>query len=337
MGRWLKLGAAAIALAAIFAGCAGEEDQAGRTATPARTATPGATAAVQATGTGTTRPSDRIPTVAAPVVTPRLSTATATARPATPTPPPPTPTAAAPTPQARQPEWTVSQVPSGTQVDIVLEDGLNNTYTIATVDPQWTQLESWDIDFVADLNADGIVEAIAGHYTGGAHCCFEYLIFSETPSGIQLDDWFSLTNGAIGTIEDLDGDGVPELDGSDDRFAYFTDLGFVGTPFLPLVLCRSADGTYSDCTTRFPQKLQESADGFEGHLRDAVQRQAEEIEKRYAALGLLASYMRMGMDDEGWNKVASLCPECEDWLMQNRDELDKRLAIVQPGPPGYPQ
>jgi hypothetical protein len=123
---------------------------------------------------------------------------------------------------------------------------------------------------------------------------------------------------------------VFELEGSDDRFAYFTDLGFVGTPFLPLVLCRSTDGTYSDCTTRFPQKLQESADEFEGHLRDAVQSQAEEIEKRYAALGLLASYMRMGMDEEGWSRVGSLCPECEDWLTQNLGELEQRLSIVQP-------
>jgi hypothetical protein len=213
----------------------------------------------------------------------------------------------------------------------VVEDGVN-TYAIATIDPQWTQLEKWDIEFVADVNADGIVEAIAGHYTGGAHCCFEYLIFSEGPGGIQLDDWFSLGNGGIGSVKDLDGDGVPELEGSDDRLAYFTDLGFVGSPFLPLVLCRSADGTYSDCTTRFPDKLRESADEFEGHLRDAVQRQAEELEKRYAALGLLASYMRLGMDDEGWSRVRSLCPECGDWLMQNLGELEERLRYVPPEP-----
>jgi hypothetical protein len=212
----------------------------------------------------------------------------------------------------------------------VLEDGLNNTYTIATVDPQWTQLERWDIEFVADLNADGVNEAIVGHYTGGAHCCFEYLVFSEAPRGIQLDDWFSLGNGGIGSVKDLDGDGVVELEGSDDRLAYFTDLGFVGSPFLPLVLCRSADATYSECTTQFPQKLQESADEFEGHLRDAVQRQAEELEKRYAALGLLASYMRLGMDDEGWSRVRSLCPECGDWLMQNLGELEERLRYVPP-------
>jgi hypothetical protein len=317
------LGIAATAMAMLLGACGEEEGE-----------SPGATAAATVTTTGTTtaRPSDRIPTVGAPGATPRPPTPTPTPPPATPTSPPVVPTAAVPTPGARQPTWTVSEVPSGAQVDIVVEDGLGNKHTIVSVDPQWTQLEKWDVDFVADLNADGVNEAIVGHYTGGAHCCFEYLIFSEGLGAIQLHDWFSLTNGAIGTIDDLDGDGVPELDGSDDRFAYFTDLGFVGTPFLPLVLCRSADGTYSDCTIRFPQKLQESADEFEGHLRDAVQRQAEEIEKRYAALGLLASYMRMGMDDEGWSKVGSLCPECESWLGGNVSELAERLRYMQPVP-----
>jgi len=320
MVRWLMLGIAATAMAMLLGACGGE-DEAG-TASPAATAT----AMVQATGTTTARPSDEIPSVGEPGTTPRPL-------PPTPTPPPLTPTAAVPTPEVRQPQWTVIKQPSDGQMQILVGDGIS-TYIMATVDPQWTQLESWDVEFVADLNADGMDEAIVTHYTGGAHCCFEYWIFHEGPSAIQFDDAFSLTNGAIGAVQDLDGDGVPEMDGSDDRLAYFPDLSFADSPFLPLILCRTADGAYSDCTSQFPQRLQESAQDYEQALSEAVQRGGEDYEKRSPALGLLASYMRLGRDGEGWSKVASLCPECETWLRQNQGELETRLRLEAPAPVG---
>ena len=319
MARWLRLSIAAIAVAAMLTACGGEEEEAGTAspaATPARTATPAATNTATAT---------------APSATPAPTLA-----PVTPTLQPPAPTPEPPTQETRQPEWAVSQVPSGTQVDVVLEDGLGNTHTIVSVDPQWTQLESWDVEFVEDLDADGVQDVIVIHFTGGAHCCFEYLVFSEGPDGIQLDDWFSLGNDAIGTVEDLDGDGVPELDAWDDRLAYFPDLSYAASPSLPLVLCRTGEGTYADCTILFPDKMQKAADAFEAALSDAVQRQAGDEEKRSAALGLVAAYLLLAPTDEGWTKVRNLCPECEAWLLQNQAELENRLAYVPPAPPMEP-
>jgi hypothetical protein len=317
MHRWVSLGIAAIAVAVMLAAC-GEEEEAGTaspTATPARTAAPAATK----TATATAQPSTPTPTVVA----------------ATPTPRPPAPTPE-PTPQAQQPQWSISEVPSGAQVDIVLEDGLGNTLTIVSVDPQWTQLERWDVNSVADLDADGVQDVLVFHFTGGAHCCSEYLVFSEGAGGIQLDDWFSLGNGGIGEVEDLDGDGVPELEGWDDRLAYFADQPYAASPSLPLVLCRTGEGTYTDCTILFPDRMQAVADEFEAQLSDAVQRQASDEEKRSAALGLVTAYLLLAPTDEGWLKVRSLCPECEAWLLQNQAELENRLAYVPPAPPMEP-
>jgi hypothetical protein len=317
MHRWVSLGIAAIAVAVMLAAC-GEEEEAGTaspTATPARTAAPAATK----TATATAQPSTPTPTVVA----------------ATPTPRPPAPTPE-PTPQAQQPQWSVSEVPSGTQVDVVLEDGLGNAHTIVSVDPQWTQLERWGVDSVADLDADGVQDVLVFHFTGGAHCCSEYLVFSEGPGGIQQDDYFSLGNGGIVGVEDLDGDGIPELDAWDDRLAYFVDLSYAASPSLPLVLCRTGEGTYADCTILFPDRMQAAADEFEAQLSDAVQRQASDEEKRSPALGLVTAYLLLAPTDEGWLKVRSLCPECETWLLQNQGELEKRLAYVPPAPPMEP-
>jgi hypothetical protein len=63
-----------------------------------------------------------------------------TQHPPSPTAQPPAPTPE-PTQAARQPEWTVSQVQGAAQVQIVLEDGLGNAYTIASVDPDIVQWE----------------------------------------------------------------------------------------------------------------------------------------------------------------------------------------------------
>jgi hypothetical protein len=322
MRRWLRLSIAAIAVAAVFAGCGGGEEESGTaspTASPVRTGTPAVTATVAVTA----RPSDGIPTVPAPVVTRQPSSPTV--QPSSPTP--------EPTEEIRQPEWTVSQVSGAATVDIVLDDGLGHAYTVASVDPEVVQWENWGVQFAADFDADGVGDVMVFHFTGGAHCCFEYLILRETAAGIVLDDYFSLGNGGIGGVEDLDRDGIPELEGSDDRLAYFPDLSFAASPSLPLVLCRTAEGKYTDCTAQFPERMQAAADEFEASLSDAVQRQASDEEKRSYALGLVTAYLLLAPTDEGWNKVASLCPECKDWLLQNQAELENRLAYVQPGPP----
>jgi hypothetical protein len=218
----------------------------------------------------------------------------------------------------------------------VLQDGLGSYSTIASLDAELAQWENWGVQAAADLNADGVQDVIVFHFTGGAHCCSEYMVFRDTYTGILLDDYFSLGNGGIVSVEDLDGDGVPELIGWDDRLAYFADQSYAATPSLPLVLCRTAEGKYTDCTAQFPARMQEAADGFEAELREAVQSQAAEEEKRRAALGLVTAYLLMAPTDEGWNKVASLCPECETWLRQNQAELEDRLAYVPPAPPMVP-
>ena len=131
-------------------------------------------------------------------------------------------------------------------------------------------------------------------------------------------------------VSDLDGDGTPELQGSDDRLAYFDGLPYVVSQFLPLVLCRSDRGVYVDCTPEFPEFLLAGADGFEQGLGDAVAGNALEEEKQSWALALLASYFRLGMDDEGWSKVDAACADCGDWLRLNLAELDERVSLAQP-------
>ncbi len=257
---------------------------------------------------------------------------TSTAEPATsvPTSTPVATSTPVPAPLA-QPDWAVRQELAEDKLYVLLEDGLSpDAYVMAADDPEALQFEHWDVAFAVDTDGDGRQEAIVLHFTGGAHCCSEYLIFGSGSDGVRLLDKFSLGNDAIADIEDLDGDAVPELIAFDDRLAYFADLSYADSPSLPLVLCRSAEGPYYDCTPDFPRFLRNDADDYEGRLQEAVAGQYSDEEMHSAALALYFSYLRLGMAEEGQRRVESLCPGCWQWLSQNGAAVEERLNAEQP-------
>jgi hypothetical protein len=247
-------------------------------------------------------------------------------------------------PAGQQPRWAVVTLAQPGALEYRLEDGRHaRLLGWVAYDPLYpSPYELWELARAADLDGDGVPEAIILHYTGGAYCCFEYLIAASTPNGIVFWDWFSLGNSQLRDIRDLDGDGVPELLANDDRFAYFPDLSYADTPFLPLVLCRSVTGRYYDCTAqRFPGMLHESirqyAQALAAALWDiAVLSLADPFARQtvYAqALGLLGSYLRLGSPhavEEGWAHVRALCPACARWLLEQSEALQRALRQRQP-------
>jgi len=239
---------------------------------------------------------------------------------------PSTPSPFLPKAALAQPQWNISEVTRYGNRQTMLEDG-TSVLLLGAVEAKLPQLvEQWSLEFVRDTNGDGLEDAVVAHYTGGAHCCFEYYVFGSEPSGIQVYGTFELGNAALESVEDLDGNGIPEMVAHDDRLAYFPDLYYAVSPFLPLVLCRSAEGTYHDCTPRFPELLVESAEDFEGRLANAMSEGAAMEYQRSAAVGLLACYLRLGQPEQGWMRVQALCPDCSDWLQRNLGALEERLS-----------
>ena len=93
------------------------------------------------------------------------------------------------------------------------------------------------VRFTADLDGDGLPEAVVGQFTGGAHCCYEYTVLRSRSNRVEPIQRFNLGNGRLEAALDLDRDRRHELVGWDDRLAYFGDLSFADSPLLPLVLC----------------------------------------------------------------------------------------------------
>lgn len=91
-----------------------------------------------------------------------------------------------------------------------------------------------------DINGDGVPDLIVEHYSGGAHCCYEYAIFS-LGNTLELT---SVLEGKHSPLEfkDLDGDGKYEVIGRDWTFAYW-NTSFAESP-APQIILRWNDGRY---------------------------------------------------------------------------------------------
>jgi subtilisin-like proprotein convertase family protein len=109
---------------------------------------------------------------------------------------------------------------------------------------------------IRDLDG-GEPEVLVDLYTGGAHCCATLLVLRYDPaSGTYRPRLFGFGNYGYRLV-DIDGDGLPELSASDERFLYtFTAYVFSAAP--PRIV-RYRRGDLVDVTRRFPQVIERSA------------------------------------------------------------------------------
>lgn len=132
---------------------------------------------------------------------------------------------------------------------------------------------------VADLDADGEPEAIVDTYSGGAHCCVTARVFTWDGTGYAPKD-IEWRDGTY-RLEDLDGDGRPEMVGADPVFsAAFT--AYAASAFPPMVL-RVERGATVDVTRKFPKLIRADAADRLKSLRKA--KRGDDIR------GLLAAYV----------------------------------------------
>jgi subtilisin-like proprotein convertase family protein len=110
---------------------------------------------------------------------------------------------------------------------------------------------------VGDLDGDGEPEVLVDLYWGGAHCCY----YTDVYRYVRARGAYRLSVGFWGDLHprlaDLDGDGRPEFETGDDRFAYaFT--GFATSVF-PIRIFRFDHGRFRDVTRAFPKLVRRDA------------------------------------------------------------------------------
>ena len=186
-----------------------------------------------------------------------------------------------------------------------------------------------------DLLDDGGYELGVEKFSGGAHCCFSVSVVQLDKGGTHLLD-ADLGNGGLGTPAQLDGSGPLELVGTSDVFAYFDDLSFVASPFMPLVY--AYDGQqYVEATRQFPDRIRAEIDQANAALPVAVSRpippnqpaRVEFQEQESIALRLYGLHVLLGDQDAALPQiVAQLSPLAADWLNANAPAAAAAMANV---------
>jgi len=186
-----------------------------------------------------------------------------------------------------------------------------------------------------DVLDDGSQALAYQTFSGGAHCCFSASVVLLAPGSPHLLD-ANLVNGGLSLPRQLDGQGPLALQASSDVFAYFDDLSFAASPFMPLVY--AFDGShYVEATRQFPDLLQSDIDQATADLVAAVARPAPaqvppqivDQEQESIALRLYGLHVLLGDVDQALPALeAGVSPPVARWLHANAAAASDALAQV---------
>lgn len=176
---------------------------------------------------------------------------------------------------------------------------------------------------VVDLDGDAEPEVLVDAFTGGVHCCTVTGIYDRRPATSGYGHLVAHFGNVGYDLEDIDGDGSPELRSADDRFAYaFAAYAFTGFPLQVHDYRRTPRVELVDVTRSFPGQVREDA---AMHLR-ALRRAGRRDDVR----GLLAAYVAdqhlLGRARTGRAEIAR---------QRRRSRLGTRRDAIWPGGSRY--
>ncbi len=115
---------------------------------------------------------------------------------------------------------------------------------------------------------DGSVALGYAFFSGGAHCCSTVTVVTLGAQGRQLLQAELGNAGGLKPVQ-LGDDGPLQLLSASDVLAYFDDLSFVASPFLPLIF-RYDGSRYVEATGAYPAYLRAQLDAGARPARDAA-------------------------------------------------------------------
>jgi hypothetical protein len=158
-----------------------------------------------------------------------------------------------------------------------------------------------------DLDNNGTDEVIVRTFSGGAHCCTSYYIYSWQKNKFYKADTGFL-DGAGGVFEDINKDGKIEFITSDNSFLYL--FSSYASSFPPTQIYNFQNGKFIDVTRRFPKLLKE-------RLQEMYQTFLTVKKEGYERNGILAGYVAqkilLGEYESGWKFMLANYDPSSDW------------------------
>jgi hypothetical protein len=169
---------------------------------------------------------------------------------------------------------------------------------------------------IRDLDGDGEPEVLLDLFTGGAHCCFYTVIFRYYRGTYR--GRFVLWGDPGSEVDDLEGDGRPELVSADDRFAYaFTDYA---DSVLPVQVWRYDHGELRDVSASYKVTLRsEAADLWRTYLSGRRDRD----DPRGVLAAWVADEVRLGRSAQAWKQLDTLLRRGELTTLGSKWAVDR--------------
>lgn len=178
-----------------------------------------------------------------------------------------------------------------------------------------------------DINGDGIPDVIVDYFSGGAHCCSQYAVFSLGKKLKLLDVLYGEHSDF--EFKDLDSDGKYEAIGRDWTFAYW-NTSFAGSP-APEVILRWKSGRYRLADDLMRKKYD----------RDEVMKMADDFKKDILPISeedgtfhveptIWAAMLELiyaGDGELAWEYVDRVWPLSDDKLLAKRWASDKKKFL----------
>jgi len=142
-----------------------------------------------------------------------------------------------------------------------------------------------------DLDNNGTSEVIVQTYSGGAHCCTAYKVYTWQDGEFVMAQ-LGPADGRGGEFKDIDSDGNSEFITFDQNF-FYAFSSYAGS-FPPSIILTFRDGNFEEVTQQYPQ-----------YIRSQAWRKYLRVRDNQYSNGVLAGYVAdkilLGEFEEGWN------------------------------------
>lgn len=181
---------------------------------------------------------------------------------------------------------------------------------------------------IREINGGGRPELVVNMFSGGPHCCFTNIVFTQDGGFHRLIDLPGDNVEGITAVENLDKRGRPEIVMYDTNTWAYYYLSFAASPSMPLVIGWNG-ARYVNQTAKFPQRSLEAAKAYQaGLLADLGKPRKDDTpewreERRHsAALGYFSNMLVLGKGSEAKAWLAKNAPrETRTWLAGHEAEI----------------
>jgi hypothetical protein len=155
-----------------------------------------------------------------------------------------------------------------------------------------------------DLDSNGTPEVIVQTYSGGAHCCTTYQVYTWQ-DGEFVATQLGPADGNAGEFKDLNKDGRMEFLTFDQSFLYAFS-SYAGS-FPPSIILSYRDGEFYDVSREYRQHLRSTAWQMYLAIRD------RDYEQNGVLAGYVAQKILLGEFEEGWQFMLVHYDRDSDW------------------------